>query len=172
MARSPSDEEFTQFVHSAWPALYRTAYLLVGDPSLAEDLVQAAMVKTYAAWSSVRDVRAAPGFARTTLVNTAASWFRRRSWRNEVPTEAMPEGHLEADLSLRPTVLDALAKLPPRQRTVVVLRYYDDYSVAEAARALSVSEGTIKSQTSKALDTLRRLLGEAAVPMTSGATSD
>jgi RNA polymerase sigma-70 factor (sigma-E family) len=172
MARSPSDEEFTQFVHGTWPALYRTAYLLVGDRSLAEDLVQTAMVKTYTAWPSVRDVHAAPGFARTTLVNTAASWFRKRSWRNEVPTETMPEAHLEADHSLRPTVLDALAQLPPRQRAVVVLRYYDDYSVAEAARALSVSEGTIKSQTSKALDTLRRLLGEAVVPLTSGATHD
>ena len=172
MARPPSDEEFTQFVHGAWPALYRTAYLLVGEPSLAEDLVQTAMAKTYAAWPNVRDVGAAPGFARTTLVNTAASWFRKRSWRNEVPTQSVPEGHLDVDPSLRPTVLDALAQLPPRQRAVVVLRYYDDYSVAEAARALSVSEGTVKSQTSKALDTLRRLLGEAVVPMTSGATHD
>jgi RNA polymerase sigma-70 factor (sigma-E family) len=172
MARSPSDEEFTQFVHVAWPGLYRTAYLLVGDPALAEDLVQTAMVKTYSAWSSVRDVHAAPAFARTTLVNTAGSWFRKRSWRNEVPTETVPERRLETDESLRPTVLDALAQLPPRQRAVVVLRYYDDCSVAETARALSVSEGTVKSQTSKALDTLRRLLGEAVVPLTSGAARD
>jgi RNA polymerase sigma-70 factor (sigma-E family) len=172
VAHSVSDDEFTQFVHSAWPGLFRTAYLLVGDHSLAEDLVQTAMVKTYTAWSSVRDLHAAPGFARTTLVNTAASWFRKRSWRNEVPTDTVPEDHLETDHSLRPTVLDALARLPPRQRAVVVLRYYDDYSVADTARALSVSEGTVKSQTSKALETLRRLLGEAVIPLTSGAMSD
>ncbi|QIG43270.1 SigE family RNA polymerase sigma factor [Nocardioides anomalus] len=172
MARSPSDEDFTQFVHAAWPGLYRTAYLLVGDAALAEDLVQTALAKTYAAWSSVRDVQAAPGFARTTMVNTAASWFRRRSWRNELPTSVLPEGRVESDHALRPTVLDALAQLPPRQRAVVVLRYYDDHSVAETARALSVTEGTVKSQTAKALDTLRRLLGDAIVPMTSGVAGD
>jgi hypothetical protein len=63
MARQVSDEAFSEFVHGAWPGLYRTAYLLLGDAGLAEDLVQTALAKTYAAWPSVRDVRAAPGFA-------------------------------------------------------------------------------------------------------------
>ncbi len=71
MARQVSDEAFSEFVHGAWPGLYRTAYLLLGDAGLAEDLVQTALAKTYAAWPSVRDVQAAPGFARTTLLNTA-----------------------------------------------------------------------------------------------------
>ena len=91
MTRQVSDDEFTQFVHAAWPGLYRTAYLLLGDAGLAEDLVQTALAKTYAAWPKVRDVRAAPGYARTTLLNTAASWFRRSSWRNELPTESLPD---------------------------------------------------------------------------------
>ena len=101
-------------MHGAWPALYRTAYLLVGDAALAEDLVQTAMAKTYAAWPSVRVVKAAPGFARTTMVNTAASWFRKRSWRNEVPTASVREDHVDPDPSLRPTVLGALELLPSR----------------------------------------------------------
>jgi RNA polymerase sigma-70 factor (sigma-E family) len=165
MARQVSDEEFSQFVQGVWPRLYRTAYLLVGDAGLAEDLVQTTLAKTYAAWPKVRDVQAAPGYARTTLVNTAASWFRRQSWRNELPTETLPEAGHDADPSDRPAVLDALAQLPPRQRAVVVLRFYEDLSVAETARALECSEGTVKSQTSKALDTLRRLLGDAVVPL-------
>jgi RNA polymerase sigma-70 factor (sigma-E family) len=167
MAGRVADEEFSQFVQGAWAGLYRTAYLLVGDAGLAEDLVQTALAKTYAAWSSVRDVHAAPGFARTTLVNTAASWFRRHSWRNELPTESLPDRGHEADPSDRPAVMDALAQLAPRQRAVVVLRFYEDLSVAETARALGCSEGTVKSQTSKALDTLRRLLGDAVVPVIS-----
>jgi RNA polymerase sigma-70 factor (sigma-E family) len=129
--------------------------------------VQTTLAKTYAAWSSVRDVQAAPGFARTTLVNTASSWFRKRSWRNELPTASLPDAGHEADPSDRPAVLDALGHLPPRQRAVVVLRFYEDLSVAETAHALGVSDGTVKSQTSKALDTLRRLLGDAVIPVTS-----
>jgi RNA polymerase sigma-70 factor (sigma-E family) len=172
MVHRVSDQEFSEFVHGSWAGLYRTAYLLVGDPGLAEDLVQTALAKTYAAWPSVRDVRAAPGYARTTLVNTAASWFRKRSWRNEVPTVSLPEVSHEHDPTVRPAVLEALAHLPPRQRAVVVLRFYEDLSVAETAQALGCSDGTVKSQTSKALDTLRRLLGEAVVPLTTGATHD
>jgi len=172
MAHRVSDQEFTEFVHASWAGLYRTAYLLVGEPGLAEDLVQTALAKTYAAWPSVRDVRAAPAFARTTLVNTAASWFRKRSWRNEVPTTVLPEGTHEHDPSVRPAVLEALAELPPRQRAVVVLRFYEDLSVAETAHALGVSDGTVKSQTSKALDTLRGLLGDSVIPLTTGARHD
>ena len=167
MTHRVSDEEFTEFVQGAWAGLYRTAYLLVGDVGLAEDLVQSALAKTYVAWSSVRDVHAAPAYARTTLVNTAASWFRRRSWRNELPTHTLPDSHQDEDPSDRPAVLDALTQLPPRQRAVVVLRYYEDLSVADTAHALGCSEGTVKSQTSKALDTLRRLLGDAVIPATS-----
>lgn len=172
MARPPSDAEYTQFVHAAWPALYRTAYLLVGEHALAEDLVQTSLAKTYASWRSVRDLSAAPGYARTTLVNTAASWFRRKSWRNELATAELPERGYQPEPSDRPAVLDALAQLPPRQRAVVVLRFYEDLSVAEAASALGISEGTVKSQTSDALARLRVLLGESVVPLTQGASHD
>jgi RNA polymerase sigma-70 factor (sigma-E family) len=172
MPRPPSDAEFTEMVHASWPGLYRTAYLLLGDAAEAEDLVQTALAKTYAAWSRVRDVDAAPGYARTVLHNTAASWFRRPSWRNERPTEVLPETAHDPDHSVGPAVTSALALLPPRQRAVIVLRYYEDLSVAQTARALGCSEGTVKSQTSDALARLRVLLGDAVVPQTLGALHD
>jgi RNA polymerase sigma-70 factor (sigma-E family) len=170
--RRITDEQFTDFVHASWASLYRTAYLLLGDHAEAEDLVQTALAKTYATWHRVRDLNAAPGYARTTLVNTATSWFRRRSWRNEHPTEALPEVGREPDPTDRPALVTALAQLPPRQRAAIVLRYYDDLSVAETAAALGCSEGTVKSQTSDALARLRSLLGETVVPHTLGANHD
>lgn len=172
MPRPPSDADFTELVQAAWPGLYRTAYLLLGEHGLAEDLVQTALAKTYASWGRVLTREAAPAYARTVLVNTAASWFRKRGWRNERPTEHLPESGYDADPAVRPTVVAALAQLPPRQRAVVVLRYYDDLGVADVATALGVSEGTVKSQTSDALRKLRTLLGDDVVPQTQGAQHD
>ena len=172
MPAPPGDAEFTEFVHAAWPGLYRTAYLMLGEHQLAEDLVQSALAKTYASWRKVRDPGAAPAYARVVLANTATSWFRRRSWRNEQPTAALPDHGVEHDPSTRPAVVDALATLAPRQRAVVVLRYYDDLSVREVAQALGISEGTVKSQTSDALARLRAVLGDDVVPSTEGARHD
>jgi RNA polymerase sigma-70 factor (sigma-E family) len=172
MARPPSDAEFSEFVHASWPSLYRTAYLLLGDRGLAEDLVQTALAKTYASWGRVRDLGAARAYARTTLVNTASSWFRKKGWRKEQPSEVVQEHAYEDDPSVRPALMQALAQLPPRQRAVVVLRFYDDLSVADAAHALGCTEGTVKSQTSDALAALRQLLGESVVPLESGANHD
>ncbi len=169
---APSDEEFAELVEAAWPGLYRTAYLLLGEHQLAEDLVQSSLAKTYAAWGKVREPGAARGYARVVLANTAASWFRRRSWRNELPSATLPERATASEPSDRPAVLAALATLPPRQRAVVVLRYFDDLSVREVAAALGVSEGTVKSQTSAALVKLRVQLGDAVVPQEMGARHD
>jgi len=176
MARPPSglghDGDFTEFVHASWPGLYRTAYLLVGDRELAEDLAQTALAKTYAAWARIDDRSAAPAYARRTLVNTAASWFRKKGWRNELPSDELPELGHATDPSTRPAVLEALRRLPPRQRSVVVLRYYEDLSVAETADALGCSTGTVKSQTFEAFAKLRVLLGDAVIPETLGAHRD
>ena len=172
MSRPPSDGEFTEFVHASWASLYRTAYLMLGDRAEAEDLVQTTLAKTYASWSKVREVRAAPAFARTVLVNTAASWFRKKSWRNERPTAVLPDSGHENDPTDRPAVIAALAQLPPRQRAVIVLRYYDDLTVAQTAAALGCSDGTVKSQTSDALTRLRGLLGDAVIPLELGAHHD
>jgi len=165
MSRTPTDGEFAEFVEAAWPGLYRTAYLILGEHQLAEDLVQTALAKTYASWSRVREPDAALGYARVVLGHTAASWFRRRSWRNERPTEELPDATAaESDPSDRPALMAALSRLPPRQRAVVVLRFYDDLSVREVAHVLACSEGTVKSQTHHAMAQLRLLLGEAVVP--------
>jgi RNA polymerase sigma-70 factor (sigma-E family) len=165
MPAPPSDEDYTAFVHATWPSLYRTAYMLLGDHGLAEDLVQTALAKTYGSWRNVRNLDAAGGYARTTLINTASSWFRRPSWRRELAHEEIGGASHEPDPSDRPAVLDALRQLAPRQRAVIVLRFYEDMSVAQAAAALGCSAGTVKSQTSDALARLRSVLGDAAIPM-------
>ena len=176
MARPPTgarhDADFTEFVQASWPGLYRTAYLLLGDRELAEDLAQTALAKTYAAWSRIDERAAAPAYARRTLVNTASSWFRKKGWRNELPTSSMPETAYVSDPSTRPAVIGALGQLPPRQRAVVVLRFYEDLSVAETADALGCSAGTVKSQTFEAFAKLRVLLGDAVIPETLGAHRD
>jgi RNA polymerase sigma-70 factor (sigma-E family) len=159
-----SDEQFTAFVNDAWRPLYRTAYLLLGEHGAAEDLAQAALTKTYVAWGRIREPEAAFGYARSVLLNEARSLFRRSSWRRELPSDELPEQPHESDLSARPAVLDALRLLPPRQRAVVVLRYYEDLDVARTAELLGCSTGTVKSQTSDALSKLRRLLGDAVLP--------
>ena len=172
MARTPSDAEFAELVEAVWPGLYRTAYLMLGEHHLAEDLVQTALAKTYASWSKVRDLNAAHGYAKVVLANTAASWFRRRSWRNERPTDVLPDTALHRDATDRPAVLDALRTLPPRMRAVVVLRYYDDLDVRSVADALGISEGTVKSQTAHALDRLRVALGDSVIATDQGARHD
>jgi RNA polymerase sigma-70 factor (sigma-E family) len=169
MGRPPTDEQFTDFVHAAWPALYRTAYLLVGDRGLAEDLVQTTLAKTYVSWGRVRDRGAAGVYARTVLVNTALSWFRRRSWSSEIATSELPDAPTALpDRTFedgdRPMIVAALRALPPRQRAVIVLRFYEDLTVEQTATELGVNAGTVKSQTSHAMAKLRSLLGESVIP--------
>jgi RNA polymerase sigma-70 factor (sigma-E family) len=164
MARPPTDAEFTDFVHAAWPTLYRTAYLLVGDRGLAEDLVQTTLAKTYVSWGRVRDRGAAGVYARTVLVNTALSWFRRRSWSSEIATSELPDRPTALPDDDRPLVVAALRALPPRQRAVIVLRYYEDLTVEQTAAELGINAGTVKSQTSHAMTKLRSLLGDAVIP--------
>jgi RNA polymerase sigma factor (sigma-70 family) len=118
----------------------------------------------------VRSLDAAGGYARTALLNTATSWFRRPSWRRELAHEELTAPSYDADPSDRPALLDALRQLAPRQRAVIVLRYYEDLSVAQTAATLGCSTGTVKSQTSDALGRLRAVLGDSVIPM--GVTHD
>ena len=163
------EDDFAEFVQVAWPGLFRSAYLLLGDRGLAEDLAQTALTKTYVAWARIEDPSSARAYAHRTLINTASSWFRRRSWRNERPSDELPEVSDARHPGARAEIMEALATLPPRQRAVVVLRYYEDLSVAETADALGCSTGTVKSQTFEAFAKLRTQLGDAAVPETLGA---
>lgn len=168
MSRRPTEGEYADFVASAWGPLYRTAYLMVGNHALAEDLVQTALTNTYASWHSVRELDAAYSYARTAVVRSVSSWLRSKVRLRERPTDRLPETPYSPDHSTRPMLIEALGQLPPRQRAAVVLRFYDDLTVGETAHALGCSEGTVKSQTSAALGKLRLLLGDDVVTSTKG----
>ncbi|MCD4534741.1 SigE family RNA polymerase sigma factor [Nocardioides sp. cx-169] len=151
MRRDRREQDFSEFFLARGPALRRTAYLIVRDWHTAEDLTQQAFVKLYAAWPRIRR-ESAEAYARRTVVNQCLSHLRRHA--PERPTDVLPEPvQPAADAPL--DVGRALALLPPRQRAIVALRFLDDLSVADVAQTLSIAEGTVKSQTSRALDTLR-----------------
>ncbi|MFG3699502.1 SigE family RNA polymerase sigma factor [Micromonospora sp. NPDC047620] len=171
-SRDPLEEEFRDFVAARSGALLRTAYLLSGDWATAEDLLQTALTKTYLAWKRLGGIEAIEPYARRVMVNTSTSWWRRR-WHGERPTEVLPEraavDEIEHQLD-RDLLWRHLSALPTRQRAVLVLRYYEDMSEAQTAALLGISPGTVKSQTSRALGTLRRRMGaEAALDLPSGA---
>ena len=162
-APDPGDQvtqrlEFDDFVAARSSGLLRTAYLLTHDHALAEDLLQTALTKAWFAWSRIEG-RPEP-YVRKVLVNTYASWWRRR-WNGELATEELPEGrgHAGTDATAASDtghdLWTAMGRLPRRQRAVVVLRYFEDLTEAETARLLGCSVGTVKSQASKALAKLR-----------------
>ena len=151
-------EDFRTYVVGRSPALLRTAYLLTGSRADAEDLLQTALAKAYLSWDRIRDREAVDGYVRRIMVNTQTSWWRRRRV-DEHPTDELPEPgsgrDVTADLDLHDALWSALARLPRRQRAMVVLRYYEDLSEAETAQVMGVSVGTVKSTTSRALTKLR-----------------
>lgn len=159
-------EAFDAMVETHGRALLRTAFLLTGDPHLAHDLLQTALVKTWGRWPGIRDDDSGPAYVRAVMTTTNVAWWRRR-WRAEVPTGALPEhadGTAYDGVHDRDEIGRALARLTPRQRAAVVLRFYDDLPEAEVATILGCSVGTVKSTTSRALATLRAdlLIGDPA----------
>jgi RNA polymerase sigma-70 factor (sigma-E family) len=146
--------EFDPFVVARSQALLRTAYLLVRDEALAEDLLQTALTKAWFAWERIEGEP--ERYVRRILVNTAASWWRRR-WHRERPTEDLPERRTQdaRDTGGDRDLWDAVGRLPARQRAVVVLRYLEDRTEAETDDLMGCSVGTVKSQCSKALAKLR-----------------
>ncbi len=148
------EAEFEAFVAARTPPLARTAYLLTGDPHLAEDLVQSALLRAAEQWERIHTSPEA--FVRRTMYHhQVSSWRRRRGVR-----EHALEGYDAADRSLDPdmrlSVRDALATLTPKQRTVLVLRFFEDLTEQQTGDVLGVSRGTVKSTTRQALDRLRR----------------
>lgn len=153
------DAEFTEFVDARRAQLYRTAYLLCGDPHRAEDIVQQALAKLYLSWRRVRRADSIDAYARRSVVNAFVDDGARR-WRREVVADVADDRPAPAGLS--PEDADALwaalRELPPGQRRVVVLRHYWGLSVEETAADLGISPGTVKSQTAAALARLRGAL--------------
>jgi RNA polymerase sigma-70 factor (sigma-E family) len=150
---------FREFVVARGGALSRSAYLLTGDHQLAEDLLQTALARTAVHWLRVADSDP-EAYVRRAMVNLRTSWWRRRRYAVEVPTAhlpvvAVPDG--SETVTRRLALAAALAQLPPRQRALVVLRFFNDMTEAQTAEALGCSIGTVKSQTHRALARLRAL---------------
>ncbi len=160
---SGSDEAFGDFMRGRWPAMVRLAYALSGDAGHAEDIAQSAFARAYAAWGRVSRAGDPDAYVRRIVINENRKRFRK----HRVPED------LHADLAGRPgaghpgavqqqgpeerqALLDALGRLGPRQRAVIVLRYWLDLSEAETAASLNCSVGTVKSQASRGLASLRK----------------
>ncbi|WP_410812565.1 SigE family RNA polymerase sigma factor [Micromonospora sp. 067-2] len=153
MARG--DAEFVEFARAASARLVHAAYLMTGDHHQAEDAAQTALVRTYASWSRIRDDDAY-GYARRTMVNHLVDGWRRPI--REYPTEEIPEqrrADVADEVATRRWLTAMLGALSPRERAIVVLRYYFDLPEAQVARELAVSVGTVKSTSSRALEKLR-----------------
>lgn len=148
---------FDDFLRERSSRLWRAAWLLTGDAQHAEDLVQTALVKTYGKYASMNDDDHYEAYVRKTIYRTFCSWWRRRSWNSEFavaePREESASHTSESELSV--DVARALAELPRMQRSVVVLRYFEDRSVAEVADLLGISQGTVKSYAHRACESLR-----------------
>jgi RNA polymerase sigma-70 factor (sigma-E family) len=158
-----SDEErFTEFVRAHSASLFRTGFLITGDYQRAEDLLQSTLVRLYQRWPRVEAMERPVGYARKVLVNQAVSWWHRRSSR-EAPMLVLHEpgwGGGVDEVTEHERVWKAVVSLPPRQRAVTVLRYYEDLSEAEIAETLGVARGTVKSHGHAATRRLAELLGE------------
>lgn len=152
------DEEFGEYVKQRRPHLYRSAWLLCGDPHRAEDLVQETLTKLYVAWPRVIRSDTVDAYVRRMLVNAHID-DGRRPWRRERPRPELPETPEPTRTGEEADELwTALNGLPPGQRRVVVLRHYWGLSIEQTAVDLGVSAGTVKSQTAAALASLRRIL--------------
>lgn len=144
--------------------LVRLALLLVDEPATAEDVVQEAFTGLHRHWGNLRDAAAAVGYLRTAVVNGSRSVLRRRKTARDYtpphPVNARSAESLAMLTAEHQAVVSALSQLPPRQREVLVLRYYGDLSEAEIAEAAGISKGTVKSTASRALDALQKIMAD------------
>lgn len=161
--RKGDEDSFRRFATGQAATLRRSAFLFCGDWHLAEDLMQTTLIKIYRSWSRVQKQDSLSRYARTVLLRT---WLdeKRRPWRRsefsganlpEVADPAADPATSTGRVWARDLVHRALLELPPGQRAVLVLRYFDDLSVAETAKVMGCAEGTVKSQAARGLDALR-----------------
>ncbi|MFC9288331.1 SigE family RNA polymerase sigma factor [Streptomyces sp. NPDC057052] len=152
--------EFEEYVRTRQDALLRSARRLVPDPVDAQDLLQTALARTYGRWDGIADKRLADAYLRRVMINTRTEWWRARKLE-EVPTEQLPDASVEDSTQQhadRALLMDALKVLAPKQRSVVVLRHWEQMSTEETAAALGMSAGTVKSTLHRALARLREEL--------------
>ncbi|GAA4640358.1 SigE family RNA polymerase sigma factor [Actinoallomurus vinaceus] len=158
-----AERHFREFVVARSPALMRLAFLLTGgDRQSAEDLLQTALAKTAARWRTVGDP---DGYVRRVMYHQQVSWWRLK-WRSRETQVAVPPERAHEDdtsaVELKITVRRALARLTPKQRAVLVLRFFEDLPETEVARILDCSVGTVRSTTHRSLARLRELSPELA----------
>jgi RNA polymerase sigma-70 factor (sigma-E family) len=155
------DEEFVDFVRHRGEHHLRRAVLLTGDWHPAEDLLQSCLSKLYRVWHRLDTSTEPDAYLRRMLVNTYRSWWRAR-WRREVPRAELPDRASPGDVGEAGAVAEdvrrALAQLPVRQRTALVLRFFDDLREAEVAEIMGCSVGTVKTHTHRGLQAMRRLI--------------
>lgn len=148
---------FDRYVDERGGELWWAAWLLTGDQQHAEDLVQTALAKTWARYSTFDNDRHFEAYVRTTIYRTYVSWWRRLSWRSEVPTEVHAEAVtvVDDDHAAREDLLRALSKLPRMQRAVLMLRYFEDRTAKQVSEELGIPMGTVASHARRGLAALR-----------------
>jgi RNA polymerase sigma-70 factor (sigma-E family) len=166
-AISGSDIEFDRFAMLVAPRLRRTAYLLCHDWYLAQDLTQTALAKSYASWKKVSRSGNPESYSRAILMRAFLD-HRRRPSSSELATAELRETPQMQSHDLRLTLLDALEQLPPRDRAIVVLRYWEDQSIESTARILDLPAETVKKQSARSLARLRMLLQDERISLFSG----
>jgi RNA polymerase sigma-70 factor (sigma-E family) len=159
-----ADPEFTEYATHALPRLRATAFLLCRDWHLADDLTQTALTKLYLAWPRVSKAEDVDAYARKVLLRSFLDHRRRRS-ASEVVTSTFDEAAAAESTDLRMTLVDALRLLKPQDRAVIVLRYWEDYSVEQVASLLEIREATVRARSMRALSKLREALGEDLVDL-------
>ncbi|MFI7502068.1 SigE family RNA polymerase sigma factor [Streptomyces sp. NPDC049687] len=159
MRETVREREFREFAEARQAQLRRSAYLLCRDWHHAQDLTQTTLMKLYAVWHRVRRDGNVEAYARTILTRTFIDQHRKGRWREE-PMEEVPEApsaeSARSELGL--VMQSALMELPPRYRAVLVLRFWEDWSVEQTAEALGVTPGTVKSQSARGLSRLRGIV--------------
>lgn len=154
---SRTEGEFAEFMRGRWPALVRLGYGLTGDERLAEDLARVALAKAYASWPRVLRAADPDVYLRRMVLNASLGKVRRRRVRecgpgDEPEPQPVPPARVDDD---RPALVKALMRLPAGQRSVVLLRYWMDMTEAQVAAVLGCSVGSVRSQASRALASLR-----------------
>ena len=158
------EDRFTDFVRVHSTTLFRTAYLMTGDHQRAEDLLQTTLVRVYQRWTKVDAMERPVAYARKILVHLAVSWWRKRSSHEAplMPRDEPSRADRADEVAEHERVWRAVLSLPPRQRAVTVLRYYEDLSEADIAETLGMAPGTVKSHSHAATRRLAELLAEPA----------
>ncbi|MBA0053834.1 SigE family RNA polymerase sigma factor [Streptomyces sp. AJS327] len=150
--------DFEEYVRTRHDVLLRSARRLISDPVDAQDLLQTALVRTYGHWDGIADKSLADAYLRRVMINTRTEWWRSRRLQ-EVPTENLPEVDSVEDgaeqRANRALLMEVLTVLAPKQRSVVILRHWEQMSTEETARALGMSPGTVKSTLHRSLARMR-----------------